>query len=417
MRLRLQFHPHDKPLHKQLIKLLEKKYAFRAIAVENADWLKNNPGDYVALLELVSYSTAALNDPEFAISQQRLFLAATQRDDDEWNYDGELDSLANELDGRGRPEEALRIFDQLVERNPEEGGFWADRSDALTALGRNKEAAESLRHSISLDPSFDSTHVALARVLLRLNDLDGAEAEYRAALAVYASQYKSGEPTNAFHSMVRGLINIEAQNHSEAMLAEMHMGLASVLALEGHRDSAVKEAEAALAANQAGFEAYYLKAQILEKSGNKDLANKTREEAASAISNLMKKESKAKVDLDPRLLFLSDGLMDGDSRKISFPDEIITILEPRSSVMTAQERFILAYAYLGSGRVREAINQWGIALSHDSKFDTARAHYVFARRLVSSGNEKEAAVHFRRAYELDPQNLTYQIDYENTRQK
>src|SRR5437870_1122678 len=73
LRIRLQFNPHDKRAHEQLIDQLRKKNAFRALAGEDATWIKNNPNDvssYVTLTELVSNAKVALHDPEFAIAQQ-----------------------------------------------------------------------------------------------------------------------------------------------------------------------------------------------------------------------------------------------------------------------------------------------------------------------------------------------------------
>ena len=82
IRIRLDINPHDTSAHKQLIAILQKQYAFRAIALEDATWVKNNPSDTVALIELESYAKAALHDPEFAIAQLRSYLANVQRQND-----------------------------------------------------------------------------------------------------------------------------------------------------------------------------------------------------------------------------------------------------------------------------------------------------------------------------------------------
>jgi hypothetical protein len=75
LRIRLQLNPHDAQADQQLVDLLSKKYSFRAIATEDADWLKNNPTDSVALTELISFAETALHDPEYAISQVQLSLS------------------------------------------------------------------------------------------------------------------------------------------------------------------------------------------------------------------------------------------------------------------------------------------------------------------------------------------------------
>lgn len=110
LQIRLQNNPHDAAAHKQLIDLLERKYAFRAIAIEDATWVRNNPTDSVALIELVSTATAALNDPEFAIEQLRHYLASVPRDEDPDDYDSSEDQLAFLLIERDKPQESVTLL-------------------------------------------------------------------------------------------------------------------------------------------------------------------------------------------------------------------------------------------------------------------------------------------------------------------
>jgi tetratricopeptide (TPR) repeat protein len=418
LRIRLQVRPHDSLAHKQLVELLRKKDAFRALVAEDATWIKNNPGEYVDLTELVSYAKTALHDPEFAIAQQRSFLAGTRRDDDEWDYDGAMDMLASDLNKRGRAQEALQIFDDLVRLNPQEAGFWADRSDALLNLGKAKEAIESLRHSLDLDSSLETIHEALAEALMKAHDLSGAEAEYRAAISVYQAQYKTGEPTNSLNSLVKGLVKIEAANHAEHSLAQMHLRLARVLVLQKKWDGAVTETQAALDADETGFGAYYLRAQIYDTEGDHKRADESRQSAHTAIQKLVKGSSHSaeEIDLDPRLLFLSEGAVDAESGAMTFPSEILSILEPRLAKLSPMERIMIAEAYLELGRVQDATRQWEKAISNDPKLDNAVAHADLGKRLSKVGSLRDALPHLQRAYELDPQNATYRMDYEATKQ-
>jgi tetratricopeptide (TPR) repeat protein len=189
LRIRLQFHPHDADTHKQLIKLLHDKYAFRAIVAEDTTWLSNNRSDSWALTEIVSYSETALHDPEYAIAQLRLQLAAVPRKDDPEDFDDWSDQLAAKLQKRGRPEGALPLLSELVRLNPNEAGFWADYGDLLSALGQHAEAIKAFRRSIELNPSMDAFHEGLAEALVKSGDFNGAESEYRAALSIYDAQY------------------------------------------------------------------------------------------------------------------------------------------------------------------------------------------------------------------------------------
>lgn len=418
LRIRLQLHPHDAAAHKQLIDLLEKKYAFRAIVTEDATWVRNNPNDWFALIQLVSYSKTALNDPEFAIAQLRSYLANVSRKDDPEHYDDVTDQLAGELQARGRPEEALPLFADLVRLNPNEAGFWADYASVLSDLGRKGEAVQAWHRSIELNPSM--FHEGLADTFLKFGDLNGAESEYRASLSIYQAQYKTGEPTDSFHSMIKGMVKIEAEHHAEHALAETRLKLARVLFLSTKYDEAIAQTQAVLDGDENAFAAFYLRAQVYDTKGDHDLANKTRDFAASAIQKLVASErskGRAAPEIDPRVLFLNDALWNKQSGYPAFPSDIVSILEPRVTKLSAFERVMLATAYFGLGRASEAKQQWEQAIAADPKIDTALSHANVGRELMRAGALSDALPHLQRAYELDPQNVTFRMDYETASQK
>lgn len=199
LRTRLEFFPHDADAHKSLIEVLRKKYAFRAVVIEDSAWIKNNPNDCdFELIELVSYSTEALHDPEFAIAKLRSYLASVARENDSQSFDSTKDRLAALLVERGRPEDAVPLLADLVRLDPEEAGLWVDYGGALAALDRSAEAVQAMRHSVSLDPSAEYAHERLGDVLLKSSDLKGAETEYRATVSVYEDQYKHGNQLTHF---------------------------------------------------------------------------------------------------------------------------------------------------------------------------------------------------------------------------
>jgi len=418
LRIRLQLYPHDQAAHKDLIELLEKKYAFRSLVTEEAAWLKDNPGDYWALTELVSYAKNALHDPEYAIAQQRSFLARTSRTDDDQQYDLTSSMLAADLDSRGRSNEALGISNTLVKLNPDDAGLWADRSRPLIKLGRLGEAIECLRHSLALDPSLESVHEDLADALAKAGDLPGAESEYRASLSVYQAKYKKGETTNSADSLVKGLVAIEAKNHSEHSLAQTHLKLARLFMTSKKWDAAVSETAAALEADNNGLGALYLRAEIYDTSGRHKQADECRTEAQKAITKLAKDSKSTGLDktFDMRLLFLTETPEDSKFASESFPAEVLSILEPRMMSLSPEERIALAYAYLELGREGDATEQWAQGVAAGPFLDNAVAHAGFGQRLLRLGFPMDALPHLKRAYELDPQNTTYRIDYETTKQ-
>jgi tetratricopeptide (TPR) repeat protein len=422
LRVRLEVHPHDADAHKQLIEILRKKWLPRALVMEDATWIKNNPGDYWALTELVSYAKTALDDPEFAIAQERSFLAHASRDADDFQYDFTEATIAVDLNKRGRPEEAFEIVDKLVRLNPEDASLWAQRSDPLMSLGRVDEAIQSLRRSLEIDPSSEMSHETLADALVRAGDLRGAEAEYRAALSVYEAKYKKGETASSWDDLLKRLANIQAEHHEEGYLAEIHLKLARALMLEKQWDVAVDETRAALEADNTEFAALYLCAEIYDAKGDHEPARKMRDTASSAIqrqanSEFSKVPEKDRPQVDPRVIFLTDTLWNGESGYPALPSEIVSILEPRADSLSAYERLILATACFALKRVPEAKAQWEKAIAMDSKLDTAKSNANLGRDLLKAGAFSDALPHLRRAYELDPQNMTYRTDYELAQRK
>jgi tetratricopeptide (TPR) repeat protein len=420
LRFRLQFNPHDATAHKQLVDLLQKKNAFRAIVMEDANWLSNNRGDSFALVELVSYAEAALHDPEYAIAQLRLQLSSVQREDDPNDFDDWSDQLAAKLQERGRPEEALPLFSELVRLNPNEAGFWADYGDVLSDLGRNEDAAKAFRRSISLNPSMEAFHEGFAEALVKSGDLRGAESEYRAALSLYDAQYKTGEPTDSYHSFIRSMVKIEKENGAEHGLAETRLKLAHVLLLAKKFDDAIVQAQAALDADHSAFVALYLEAEINDAKGDPDQASKTREHASLLIRKEAASEhlKGATADVDPRVIFLEDSLWNNHrSNKPALPSEVVSILTPRIASLSPFERVMLATAYFAFGNASDGKRQWEMAMSANHELDNAVGNANLGEELLKAGSFQDALPHLQRAYELDPQNTTYRIDYESVRQR
>ena len=95
LRFRLQTNPHDKQAHEDLIKILSAKYAFRQEMEEDGSWLRNNPDDYEAEIQMRSLATAAVNDPEYAINMDHFVLSHANRSDDPKDYDFMNDRLGD----------------------------------------------------------------------------------------------------------------------------------------------------------------------------------------------------------------------------------------------------------------------------------------------------------------------------------
>jgi thioredoxin-like negative regulator of GroEL len=288
--------------------LLFEKNAFRAIAAEDATWLSNNRSDWFALDEIVGFSEAFLHDPEYGIAQLRRQLSAVARKDDPEDFDNSSDRLAGKLQDRGRSQEALPLLKELVQRNPNEAGFWTDYGMVLSDLGQHAAAIKALNRAIELNPSMEVSHECLAEALIRTGDLSGAESEYRAALSIYDAQYKKGEPTDEWHSLIKSAVKREAEHHWETALYEMRMKLAHILLLDKKYDDALLQAKAALDADRYQLAPFYLQAQIYDAKGDHAQGSAVRNQAAALLSEALASQpswGKEVRDVDLRAFILT----------------------------------------------------------------------------------------------------------------
>jgi tetratricopeptide (TPR) repeat protein len=74
----------------------------------------------------------------------------------------------------------------------------------------------------------------------------------------------------------------------------------------------------------------------------------------------------------------------------------------------------LGRAYCDVGRALDCRRAAERALNLNSQFHTGQTEHTLACELQASGDATGAAEHFQKAYELDPQNVTYRMDYEKT---
>jgi len=418
LRARLEMNPQDKTSHKQLIDLLKKRNAFRAIANEDSSWLQHNPDEYVVLLELISYAKAALHDPEFAIEAEETYLKNSHREDDPYYYDAAADLLANDLAARGQFDKSIEILNNIIQENPDEAGFLVDKASILTSAGRQTEAIAIFRQSIGMDANQESTHTELAKALLKGGDLAGAESEYRAALSLYKAELDA--PTDSMHTLVQSLNKVEKKFQSDHYLADVHEHLALVLMREGKYEQAIRETQAVLDADKDELSAYYLRAEIYDAEGNGQSAKESRQQADKAIASIAEAEIKKDPSSfgDPRILFLSQGLLDSQSDSVKFSGEVIKLLVDRTSPpLTSMEHVILAEAYYDVSRVSEAKEQWDTALRLDAKLNNPVYQYQVGYALLEAHRSGDALSHLQVAYEMDPQNRTYRIDYEKAQSK
>ncbi len=295
-------------------------------------------------------------------------------------------------------------------------GLWADRATFLFRLGRVNDAIESLRNSLKLDSSSENTHEELADLMLLSRNSDDAASEYRAAISAYTAKYKTSEASDSSSGMIGALIKVEQKFQGEHSLAQMHLKLARALIQLGKPLEAIPETRAALAVDKNAFTALYVRAQAYEAAGDAVSARKTRDGVLSAITAGVSSEEikRSKKFGDPRIAILLAGDSSSEFAPLDFSSELIRLLEDRSDPLSLIEKVALAQAYLDNGATEKGRELWESVFTEKS-FNTAQAHAAIARALLKVGDHEHALPHLRRAYELDPLNTTFRIDYDTYR--
>jgi predicted O-linked N-acetylglucosamine transferase (SPINDLY family) len=92
-------------------------------------------------------------------------------------------SAGQEAERAGRPEEALRSYESALREFPDSAELNAMLGNVLRALGRHDEAVAAYRKSTLLKPALAAAWYNLALTEHELGDMEGAERDYRAALA------------------------------------------------------------------------------------------------------------------------------------------------------------------------------------------------------------------------------------------
>ncbi|MGA7523528.1 MAG: BTAD domain-containing putative transcriptional regulator [Acidobacteriaceae bacterium] len=412
LRIRLQFNPHDKDAHEELIKLLSVKYAFRPEMEEDGTWLKNNPEDYDTEIEMHSLATIAVDDPEYAISIDRFILAHAIRTDDPKDYDFISSRLAFILIDRNHDAEALDLLTRATVQTPNDPGAWENLADAQVRIGQAEKALPAYRKSIDLDPTQEFPYEGLAKALFKLGRYSDCETQLKAAISVYNAQYH-GVPTDTFHLMMK---NIQQATRDEPALADLHAELAHLYIAEQNFGKALAQTDVAANANPDDNIPYeYLRAAIYDRVGQAAKAAATRLGASAEVQAEMKKEPGSRGmagDMAyPQVLFMANDGDDEDSAS-----EVVNFLEPHASggTLKPMDLITLGFADCTLGKAAECNRRVQDAFRADGKLNTAKSEHNLAEALVKAHDAVAASEHFRQAYELDPQNTTYRMDYEST---
>jgi tetratricopeptide (TPR) repeat protein len=419
-RFRLENNPHDEEAHKGLIELLRAKNAFRAELEEDGAWLKNNPTDWVTEIEMSALAETATDDPEYRFAIVRYILSHTKRDDDDHSYDFAESRLAFALLKRQHVQEALDLLQKQAGEVPNDAGVWENLADALARSNRAEESLAAYKKSIALDTTQYGTHEGLAKAYLALKQYTDAETEYKAAISLYNAQFHTGEPTDSFHLMMK---KIQEATHEERSLSTLYSGLAGVYEDEKNYSAAIVEldnAERATPSDKISYE--YKTANIYEESGQLDIANNLRAQAGKEVRSEMNKGPKnAEMDeylaYPEALMFTADDGGDPEDVLYSARQTIAFYASLPPVSLKAMDMLTLGMAYCRVGNANQCRSNVESALRVGAKFDRAQAHHNLAGSLSAIHDLQGALKHFQRAYELDPMNVTYRMDFEAAKEQ
>jgi tetratricopeptide (TPR) repeat protein len=415
-RFRLQANPHDKQAHEGLIKILKAKYAFRPEMEEDGSWLKNNPDDYMVEVEMRSLATTAVDDPEYAIDIDHFVMAHVTRSDDPKDYEFMTDRLAFGLLDRNHDLEAIEILKKATVDSPNDAGVWENLGDAQVRTGQPSLAVPAYRKSIDLNGNQEGTHQGLANALFTLGQYSDADTEYKAAISIYNSQYHGSVSTDTFHMMMK---KIQDATHDEPSLALLHCQLARVYMAEQKLDNALSEVDAATSASPSDKINYeYLRASIYEAAGEMDKAKASRLQAHNEIQRELKKESRG-VDIYDMMAYPEVMFMSIEDDEQASAHEVINFLEPLVSTgrLKAYDHISLGRAYCTVGKPTECKIRVETGLRAGGKLNNAISQHNLALALLKNQDLRGALEHFQEAYERDPQNMTYRMDFETTKQR
>jgi tetratricopeptide (TPR) repeat protein len=325
-----------------------------------------------------------------------------------WHY-----YLAAMHTAEGELEDALRELDRVLELRPEDLPSLARRGRILLDLGRVEEAEEAFGAVLELDPDSAAAHHGLGEVRYEQGRLDEAIERFERALELQpeanALHYKLGLAYRKAGDMDRAREHLTLNRSGEVVFPDpliavldrfLHGSRPHVKAgnrameagdleqaAEHYREAVEADAEDALAQYNLGF--------VLARLGR-------REEAESRFRRA--------IELDP------------DYRNAHF-NLASTLAEQgrweeaaehyrRSYEIDAEDRLAhleWARALVALGRTEEAEDALRQVIGETRSYErpiAAEAHALLAALLEGRGLPAEAAEHYRRAAELDPESVS-----------
>jgi tetratricopeptide (TPR) repeat protein len=208
-------------------------------------------------------------------------LAAQTIAEKDYKYHPSIHSLllvANTLQMQGRYPDVNRLLGSKRETYADSPEFEVTLAESEFDASIYPAARKDLQRAISLNPKLYQAHYLLGNVLSKLNDADGAIAEYRLAIDLAPQQprtyYQLALVLRSKQDDAGEQSALEQALAADDHYAPAHCELGRILLDEDHRRAdAVSHLLAAIQYNPRSEEAYFLLARAYTKLGEKDKAD------------------------------------------------------------------------------------------------------------------------------------------------
>ncbi|XP_048563719.1 TPR repeat-containing thioredoxin TTL1-like [Triticum urartu] len=272
----------------------------------------------------------------------------------------EMTRLGNEWYKKGRHGEALRYYDRAVSLCPESAACRGNRAAALIGLGRLADALRDSEEAVRLDPASGRAHSRLAGLYLRLGMIEKARRHFTQARHLHESDPADWEKLQD---------------------VEMHLGRSTDARKIGDWKSALREADAAIAAGADS-------SQLLRALRSEALLRLHKlEEADSTLTSLLK--------LDKSLLSWTAAKLSG-----MLVESYVHIV--RAQVDMALGRFDAAVAAAENARLIDPGNaEVGMILNNVRLVARARAQ---GNELFKAAKFSDASIAYGEGLKYDPSN-------------
>ena len=290
-----------------------------------------------------------------------------------------LRDLAEGLGATAQREEALRIYDDLLSRNPDDVALLLQKKGLLQALGKVDQIPAILDRIFEKDPS--KYDVALERGNLALS---------RAYRTPEGSPERSHWITEALRSYERSSLSDELRNPSS-------LGTARAAKLLQDLPRAVENFRAFLAdpANAARGDIYKELGHTLREAGNLSEA----EAAYSRAVELGREEADLLWGLAETLLALGQ-----DARALGYLDQLLQ-KDPRNPLYLRRRGRVL----LKMGRPTEGVQALKATLSAGER--DPQAYWEVAEALKEMGAYQDALGYFQRGLQLNPKDKHATLEF------